>query len=91
MCETVLINVRLPYITPLKRYRLLLGNTSKVTLELNNEEFLYFATLNTYYWLAFVFLVQKLQHWKDLHFQDHKKESFASKKRVSRPADDTGK
>jgi len=41
MCETVLINVGLlPYITPLNRYHLLLGNTSKVTLELNNEEFL---------------------------------------------------
>jgi hypothetical protein len=40
MCETVLINVGLPYITPLKRYHLFLGNTSKVTLELNNEEFL---------------------------------------------------
>lgn len=40
MCETVLISVGLPYITPLKRYHLLLGNISEVTVELNNEEFL---------------------------------------------------
>jgi len=37
MCESVLISVGLPCITPLKRYHLLQGNTSKVTLGLNKE------------------------------------------------------